>query len=409
MITITKDNIIAYMKKHMPDLDTSVPMTISMVGEGSAEEDGDGYVNYIFRVQSEKGSYVVKQGLPMGRMTGAPMNMERNKLDYDAMRIFYAIAPEYVPFLVFHDEDNNVFVMEDVSYLNVARFQFNKNVIFPIFGRQCGEYLAKTSFYTSEYYLSREEYADLQNRFANVQMRKVMEDGMFLDRFGMGSDTSLGKEFEDFCQKISTDRDYVTELYKIRRSYMSHADALIHADFHTSNIFASEDQMKVIDMEFAFMGPFGYDLGYLAGNLISQYCAACYKPFDSEMERMVMKSYYLSTIKALYETYFKVFDECWHKDVKERYVGQEGLLQSIQQETLLESIGYASMVNWFRAAAMITYPDFEVIEDENKKRNAKSLSLVIDWQIMFARYSYRSVDDLIDTILFVEDEYRKLR
>ena len=33
---------------------------------------------------------------------------------------------------------------------------------------------------------------------------------------------------------------------------------------------------------------------------------------------------------------------------------------------------------------------------------------MIDWQLMFQRYQYMSVDDLIDTVLFVEEEYRKM-
>ena len=43
------------------------------------------------------------------------------------------------------------------------------------------------------------------------------------------------------------------------------------------------------------------------------------------------------------------------------------------------------------------------------KQEAETLSLLIDWQIMFQRYGYESVDDLIDTILFVEKEYCRIR
>lgn len=39
----------------MPDFDDSLPVQISMVGEGTEEEDGDGYVNYIYRVQTPEG------------------------------------------------------------------------------------------------------------------------------------------------------------------------------------------------------------------------------------------------------------------------------------------------------------------------------------------------------------------
>ena len=189
---------------------------------------------------------------------------------------------------------------------------------------------------------------------------------------------------------------------------MSHPDALIHADMHTSNIFVSEEQMKVIDMEFSFMGPFGYDLGFLTGNLISQYCAACFKPFPSEADRREYKAYLLATIKSLFRTYFRTFTECWNQDAKKRYQGEDGLRRSIFDEIMLEAPGYASMVNWFRCAGDVGYPDFDVIEDKEDKRHATTLSLLMDWQIMFQRYQYMTVDDLIDTILYVEEKYFKM-
>ena len=39
MIKITKENIIPYLKAHMPDFDDSLPVQISMVGEGTEEEE----------------------------------------------------------------------------------------------------------------------------------------------------------------------------------------------------------------------------------------------------------------------------------------------------------------------------------------------------------------------------------
>ena len=42
---------------------------------------------------------------------------------------------------------------------------------------------------------------------------------------------------------------------------MTHAQALIHGDLHTGSIFIKEDSTKVIDAEFAFYGPIGYDVG----------------------------------------------------------------------------------------------------------------------------------------------------
>jgi 5-methylthioribose kinase len=243
----------------------------------------------------------------------------------------------------------------------------------------------------------------------NTRMRKIMEDGMFLDRFNEPFENALGEEFQDFAELFSRDSRYVTELYKLRRSYMSRSDALIHADYHTSNVLVSQDAMKVIDMEFSFMGPFGYDIGYMAGNLISQYCAACFKPFPTEEERDEYKAYLLATIKHMYYTYFLTFTDCWNEDCKARYKNQYGLRLSIMDDMMVESVGYASMVNWFRTVSTIPYPDFDVIKDLSAKRQAETLSLLIDWQIMFQRYTYKSVDDLIDTILYVEKEFHRVK
>ena len=67
MRNITKDNIIPYLKEHMPELKDCDSIVISQVGEGSQEEDGDGYVNFIFRIHTDKGNFVLKQGQELAR------------------------------------------------------------------------------------------------------------------------------------------------------------------------------------------------------------------------------------------------------------------------------------------------------------------------------------------------------
>ena len=54
MFELSKDNITEYLKVHMPELDYSEPLRISEIGEGTLEEDGDGFLNYVFRVSDGK-------------------------------------------------------------------------------------------------------------------------------------------------------------------------------------------------------------------------------------------------------------------------------------------------------------------------------------------------------------------
>ena len=48
---------------------------------------------------------------------------------------------------------------------------------------------------------------------------------------------------------------------------MNNAQALLHGDLHTGSILANETGIRVLDAEFAFYGPMGYDIGNVLGNL----------------------------------------------------------------------------------------------------------------------------------------------
>ena len=173
MFELLKDNITEYLKVHMPELDYSEPLRISEIGEGTLEEDGDGFLNYVFRVSDGKYRLIVKQGRTEGRRVDFPLSKERNRLEYESMKLRRAIVPQYVPDVYFYDPENYVFAMEDVSHLKISRFQLNQSVQFPKFGKQAAEYLAKTLFYTSEYYLGTRTFRELTAHFMNHDMRSI--------------------------------------------------------------------------------------------------------------------------------------------------------------------------------------------------------------------------------------------
>ena len=73
MITLTKGNITDYLREKMPDLDFSRPLIISEIGEGAPEEDGDGYVNFVFRVSDGKRKMILKQDVLWAASQGTPI------------------------------------------------------------------------------------------------------------------------------------------------------------------------------------------------------------------------------------------------------------------------------------------------------------------------------------------------
>jgi 5-methylthioribose kinase len=331
----------------------------------------------------------------------------RNEIECDTMSILHQIVPEYVPQILFQDKENHVFMMEFIENLKAVRFQLIKENQIPNLGREVGNFLARSSFYTSEYYLPRATFRKMQSKFESTELRQIMEDGIFLNRFGTDLQTDIYNDWERF-RKISDDPACQTNRLRLRRKFMTHSDCLIHSDFHTSNVFLSDDGIKMLDFEFSFMGPFGYDMGYFAGSMLATYCAACFKQYDSEQERKQCKAYLLSTIKMMFEEYDNTFRECWKQDAKKEYQGQDGFLQSILVEMLQDTAGYIAITNWCRTTDKLGLPEYQAIENEDDKRMAMAMNVLLDHQLLLSRTQFQTVDDMIDMILNFENSFLPL-
>lgn len=55
--------------------------------------------------------------------------------------------------------------------------------------------------------------------------------------------------------------------------FCERAQALIHGDLHTGSVMVTLESTQVIDPEFAFYAPMGFDVGAFIGNLILAYFA----------------------------------------------------------------------------------------------------------------------------------------
>lgn len=412
MVTLTKENITEYLKVKMPDLDFSKPLIISAIGEGTAEDDGDGYVNYVYRVSDGKRKMILKQARPVGRVTGhTGMCMKRAGIEYDYMKIGRVIVPEYIPELYFYDDENLVFAVEDVSYLKICRFQLNKSEVFPKMAKQLAEYLAKMHFYTSDYYLDTEIFRKLQIRFCNSKMRKFFDDQTFISRdCGEPGDMGfeLNPEYADDIRSLILDPRVVLERHKLRDLYMRKAEALLHADFHTSNFFVGKEQLKAIDMEFTFFGPAAYDLGYLQANLISQAACGAFRKFETPQKQIEFVSFILNTMKTVFTEYCRVFFECWDKDAKPIYQGIPGLQEHVQKQLLQDMIGFCANSHIFRCAADILYPEYDDLNDKEAIRNAKILSLMMDHHMILHREEYPDAQSWIEDLLAIMQAYLKV-
>ncbi len=409
MMIITTDNIIEYVLKNT-ELFNGSQLFVEDISDFNPQEEKEGFVNYIYRVYNHEKSVIVKQARPYLKYFGESYALTplRNLLEHETLRLRGGIVPQYTPKTFFIDKENNIFIMEDLSYLKVMRFQLNKMMYFPKFSKQIGEYLAKSNFYTSELYLDAETHRLLQASFINVNMRSIMENAAFIrGAFAEIDYNTPNKKLLNVSEFVWSKEEIILECYKMRDIFMKRGECLIHGDLHTSNIFIDCDRMKVIDMEYTFMGPYSFDMGYLIANFISQFSAFTFKSNIDEEKKENYCCYALNTIKEMYDYYVHYFNECWEKDVKESYRSVKGYKESILDTFLSEAIGFAACANMIRLISLAGYPDYDVMEDQTDKCNAQGLSIVIDQFMLLNRDKIKSMDELISIILDIRKDYMK--
>ncbi|MFT9494488.1 S-methyl-5-thioribose kinase [Anaerosolibacter sp.] len=407
MLIITPDNIIEYVRNHTR-IFTNNQLFVEDISEFNPEEEKEGFVNYIYRVYNHEKSVIVKQARPYLKYFGEGYDLTpfRNVLEYETLRLRGQIVAAYIPETYYIDRENHIFIMEDLSYLKVMRFQLNKMVYFPKFSKQIGEYLAKSNFYTSELYLKPETHRLLQATFINADMRSIMENAAFIRAAFQGLDYNTpNKKLLRLSELVWSKDEIILECYKMRDIFMKRGECLIHGDLHTSNIFIDKDWMKIIDMEYTFMGPYSFDMGYLIAHLISQFAAFTFKSNVDDGKREDYCIYLLQTIKEIYDYYVYFFNECWEKDGKEAYKQLKGYKESILETFLSEVIGFAACANMIRLISLVGYPDFDVIENMIDRCNAQGLSIAIDQYMLLNRNKIGSMDEFIEIIVTIRKDY----
>ncbi|MBR0092379.1 MAG: phosphotransferase [Lachnospiraceae bacterium] len=410
---LTKETIPSYLKQRYPALDDSAPLQVHKIGEGSAEEDGDGYLNVVFRVSDGKCGMILKQGFPHGARgltRGFDVPADRGRTEYETLRLRGAIVPEYTPKPYFYDAENNVLAMEDVSRLKIMRYRLTKNETFPRFARQFAEFLAKSHFYTSEYYLQTATFRELTVRFINHEMRSVFDDNLFISRTETGAYGSfVDEDYLPFIRKIVFDPLVVEARYEMKHIFMTSTEALVHADLSTSNIMLDEAEMKVIDMEYTFMGPMASDLGYLESNLVSQFVCAGFRPFESEEKRTAFRAWCLDTMAAVFDEYCNVFFDCWEREAKEKYRFVSGLRERIRSRLLADMIGFCATAIFHRSNGPFVLAEYNETGSPQTRARAVCTAMTFARTSLLKRDKYPSAKVWAGELAMIEDLFHTFR
>ena len=239
--------------------------------ETECREIGDGNINYVFQVRSLRDghSVIVKQADRLLRSSGRPLDLYRNKIEAAVLKLEGELAPGLVPEVYYYDETMAATSMEDVSACRNLRRELMADRFYPHLSEKISSFLADTLLPTTDLVLDAEEKKRRVRFYTNPELCKITEDLVLTEPYyDYKGRNILTKGNEAFVRTfLYSDEALHAEVAGLRLGFMNNAQALLHGDLHSGSIFLNESDLKVLDPEFAFYGPMGYDIGNVIGNL----------------------------------------------------------------------------------------------------------------------------------------------
>lgn len=306
-----------------------------------AEEIGDGNINYVFRVWNpDTGkSIIIKQADQYLRSSGRPLDVYRNKIEAEILKLEGTLAEGFVPKVYAYDETMCVLAMEDISAYKNMRKELMEGHIFPHFAENIAEFLARTLLPTTDLVLDRAVKKDNVKLFLNKELCDITEDLVLTEPYDNYKNRNIVvEENKEFVKEFLYENDLLkADVAQLRDRFMNHAQALVHGDLHSGSIFINENGIKIIDPEFAFYGPMGYDIGNVIGNLFFAWTRTQFiEPQQTEFLAWCSHTI-AATIDWTMEKLSQVYEQCVEcplyrtKTFKQQYL----------KEILSDSLGYA--------------------------------------------------------------------
>ncbi|MEI4771237.1 S-methyl-5-thioribose kinase [Psychrobacillus sp. FJAT-51614] len=355
--------------------------------ELECREIGDGNLNYVFYIKELSGdkSLIIKQALPYAKVVGEswPLTLKRAAIEANALKKHAEFAAGLVPTVYAIDEVLAITVMEDLSHLKIAREGLIELESYPNLSKHIGKYLAQTLFHTSDFGLHPFEKKKLVSEFSNPELCKITEDLIFTDPFFDKETNDFEPLLREAVKAIWNNGTLKLEVAKLKNSFMTEAEALLHGDLHTGSIFASETETKVIDPEFAFYGPIGFDVGLFLANLIVQ-------TVTRENDKRVV---ILNHIQQTWEIFSSEFSELW-KTSSHPFKDTEGYKEYILDKIFSDTLGFAGCELIRRTIGLAHVKDLDSIEDDNQRINFKKQTLQIGEALILKRYEICSIDEV---------------
>jgi 5-methylthioribose kinase len=364
-----------------------------------SREIGDGNLNLVFHISDviSGKSLILKQALPYAKVVGEswPLTLDRARIESEALILQFSLCPDLVPQVYVYDSELALTVMEDLSNYTIMRRGLIEGNRYPLFASHIGSFLANTLFYTSDLGLNQQQKKLKVQQFINPELCKITEDLIFDDPYTDADNNNFNPLIRKEVEQIWHNDKLQLEVALLREKFLTHAQALLHGDLHTGSIFITSRSTKVIDPEFAYYGPMGFDIGAVIANLLLNY-AGQEAWIADDSARHDFRAYLLETIRDLWTHFEEQFLALWLKDGIDRLSLVAGYRENYMQRLLQDTIGFAGSKMIRRIIGLAHVADIQSISDPELRARAERIALNIGEGLILQNRTAVSIEEVIE-------------
>jgi len=228
----------------------------------SIEKPGEGNMNVVLRVKTNKQSLILKQSRPyVEKYKQIEAPIARIAVENEFYKaIENTTLKVHVPKVLYFDKADHILLLEDLGACEDLSYIYRKKKI-------ASKELEKLILIAKVIHNTAvtENFPD--NRKMRLLNHQHIFELPFMKDNGFSLDT-IQRGLQNISEPYKNDEALKTVIGRIGEKYLEKGDTLIHGDYYPGSWMKSDKNLYIIDPEFGFVGFAEFDLGVMAAHII---------------------------------------------------------------------------------------------------------------------------------------------
>ncbi len=290
------------------------------------EKPGEGNMNVVLRIETNKRSFIVKQSRPFVQKyqeISAPLD----RIDVEHQfysSIVHSTITRHTPKVLGYFKEQATLILEDLGRCDDMSFIYKKRVILD------------SQLDTLVSVLCTIHSATITGVYPkNKDLRLLNHQHIFILPFLSNNGFSLD-QVQEGLEQLSTsyknDEALKKEIAKVGAYYLENGNTLLHGDYYPGSWITKKNHVYIIDPEFSFKGFAEFDLGVLIAHVVMA-------TMDTTMVTQVKERYTLSIKEKLLSQIIGI-------EIMRRLIGlaQLPLNHSLKEKSVLMKFAYSMIL-----------------------------------------------------------------